>query len=174
LARFSSRIGLSDRPTLETRLLPTQPKKRFDLHTKTTEGSQEKRSYKRIVPKFAEIWIQLTIENDLYECSHVLDAVLGELSVHCMLRARPERSSGRPRTRALAHLYKPPAPSGVFASASHAHPCSITGGLPRNRARPPWTGHSGPSSPEPTARLISQSPVKLPEPLDRALPHQRC
>jgi hypothetical protein len=45
------------------------------LHTQTTEDSQDKRSYNRILPKFTKIWSQYTLENDYTELCHVLDDV---------------------------------------------------------------------------------------------------
>jgi hypothetical protein len=39
------------------------------------EGSQGRRSYKRILPKFAEIWSQRAIENDYTKFCHMFDAV---------------------------------------------------------------------------------------------------
>jgi hypothetical protein len=72
----------SDRPTLRTRLLLAQTKKCLGLHTKPTEGSQGKRSYNRILPKFGEIWSQRAIENDNTSLCHVLDAMPEGLRAH--------------------------------------------------------------------------------------------
>jgi hypothetical protein len=70
------------RLTLGTRLLLAQTMKHLGLHTRQIEGCPRKRSYKNILPKFAEKWSQRAIESDYTKLCHVLDAVPEGMIAH--------------------------------------------------------------------------------------------
>jgi hypothetical protein len=119
-------LGLSDRLILGMRLLTKQPKKHLGFHKKMTEGSREKKSYKRILPKFEEIWSKRTLENNYTKPCHVLDAVAKGLSAHWPFSVRAPRACQAHRAPLPARAYKSLPKCAAIHSAPRLTPPSKT------------------------------------------------
>jgi hypothetical protein len=140
-----------DRPTLVTRPLLTQTRKQCSLHKKMLEWSLGKKSHKRILPKFTEIWSQWMIENNHTEYRHVFDPVLQCSAAHWPLSARAPHAIGS------TVCMRPAVPESAYKSlpkcvAVHSTPCltspsktptpaSSTPLAIAARNSPPWPAH---------------------------------
>jgi hypothetical protein len=73
LTQFVLGTGLSDTGNLATLQLPVPNLKPRNIHTQTTKHSQGNKSFTAILPKFAKICAQSTLEHGQQQWLHVFD-----------------------------------------------------------------------------------------------------